>query len=192
MRKLHARVYRLTYRFLFLADDPIAITPTPTPFSAKALDVAPSKSTEYADFSQRFVASLIDDFICTITSFIMVAVATTVMGSHSDSGVFIVLGLIFSPIIGCIYYASLESSQKQATWGKQLAGIRVTDLYGNRINFGRACVRFCGKFLSWLILFAGHLMMLCSPKRQALHDAVADTLVVQNRASRNANKPNWC
>jgi hypothetical protein len=25
-----------------------------------------------------------------------------------------------------------------------------------------------------------------------LHDAVADTLVVQNRASRNANKPNWC
>jgi uncharacterized RDD family membrane protein YckC len=39
------------------------------------------------------------------------------------------------------YYTIMESSSLQATWGKQILGIYVTDLSGNQVSFGRASVR---------------------------------------------------
>lgn len=76
-----------------------------------------------------------------------------------------------------LYEALMTSSSKQATVGKIALGLRVTDLQGNRISFGRASGRHFSKYVSQLLLFVGFLIQPFTPKRQALHDIMAGTLV---------------
>jgi len=79
-----------------------------------------------------------------------------------------------------LYYAYLESGEKQATWGKQALGIYVTDLTGNRITFGRASGRFFAKIVSGLIpLGIGFIMAGFTDRKQALHDMIASCLVLR-------------
>jgi uncharacterized RDD family membrane protein YckC len=58
-----------------------------------------------------------------------------------------------------VYEALMESSAYQATLGKMIFGMKVTDLYGNRISFGRATSRHFAKWLSAMILFIGYIMV---------------------------------
>ena len=78
-----------------------------------------------------------------------------------------------------IYWASLESSRWQATLGKKMLGLVVTDLGGHRISFARASGRFFGKFLSSLTLGIGYVMAGFTPNKQALHDRIARCLVLK-------------
>ena len=79
---------------------------------------------------------------------------------------------------GWLYFALMESSSKQGTLGKMAIGMKVTDLNGNRISFGKASGRFFGKILSGIILYIGFIMAGFTEKKQALHDMLAGTLVV--------------
>lgn len=83
-----------------------------------------------------------------------------------------------SIIIQWLYYALMESSSKQATLGKMALGIKVTDMNGNRISFGRATGRYFGKIISGLILNIGFIMAAFTQKKQALHDLMANCLVI--------------
>jgi len=65
----------------------------------------------------------------------------------------------------------------QATLGKRVLGLRVTDVNGARIFFGRASTRFFGKFLSTATLGFGFLMVLWTQNKQGLHDLVSGCLV---------------
>jgi uncharacterized RDD family membrane protein YckC len=85
---------------------------------------------------------------------------------------------IFSTIISWLYFALMESSAKQATLGKMALGIKVTDMLGNRITFGRATGRYFSKILSGLILYIGYIMIAFTDKKQGLHDMIANTLVI--------------
>jgi uncharacterized RDD family membrane protein YckC len=78
-----------------------------------------------------------------------------------------------------LYFSLMESSAYQATLGKRLVGIMVTDLSGQRIGFGRATARFFAKYLSQLILYIGFFMAGFTQRKQALHDLIASTLVVR-------------
>lgn len=78
-----------------------------------------------------------------------------------------------------LYFALFESSRFQATPGKRAMGIVVTDLAGRRISLGRASLRYVGKLLSGLILMLGFVMAFFSPRKQALHDRLAATLVLR-------------
>ncbi len=78
-----------------------------------------------------------------------------------------------------LYFAAMESSAIQATPGKMLLGIFVTDLNGRQIGFGRATGRYFAKFLSALVLGIGFFMAAFSSRKQALHDMVAETLVMK-------------
>jgi uncharacterized RDD family membrane protein YckC len=82
-------------------------------------------------------------------------------------------------MLSWIYYASMESSTWQATLGKKLLGLKVTDLAGNRISFARASGRFFGKILSGMILGIGFLMAGFTARKQALHDILAGCLVLR-------------
>jgi uncharacterized RDD family membrane protein YckC len=73
----------------------------------------------------------------------------------------------------------MESSSWQATLGKKILGLRVTDLAGNRITFARASGRFFGKILSGMILGIGFLMAGFTARKQALHDILAGCLVLR-------------
>jgi len=80
-----------------------------------------------------------------------------------------------------IYFASLESSASQATLGKRMLGLKVADLSGGRISFGRATGRYFAKILSGVILLIGYIMAGFTEKKQALHDMLAGTLVLRTR-----------
>jgi uncharacterized RDD family membrane protein YckC len=88
-----------------------------------------------------------------------------------------IIGLL-ALILQWLYFALMESSKNQATLGKMIVGIIVTDLYGNRISFGKASGRFFGKILSGLILNIGYIIAAFTEKKQALHDMIAGCLVV--------------
>lgn len=78
-----------------------------------------------------------------------------------------------------LYFSIMESSKAQATIGKMALSLKVTDMEGNRISFGRATGRFFGKFISEIILMIGFMMAGWTEKKQALHDMMADTLVIR-------------
>jgi uncharacterized RDD family membrane protein YckC len=54
----------------------------------------------------------------------------------------IVLWLVAAVIAPWLYTASLEASDWQATLGKRLFGMRVTDLNGRQASFARTSARF--------------------------------------------------
>ena len=76
-----------------------------------------------------------------------------------------------------IYEALMESSSYQATLGKMIFGMKVTDLYDNRISFARATGRHFAKIISLLTLCIGFIMVGFTERKQGLHDMIAGTLV---------------
>jgi len=74
---------------------------------------------------------------------------------------------------------SFEASARQATPGKMLFGIFVTDLQGRRISWRAGLGRGIGRLLSAVICFIGYFVALLSPRNQALHDMLASTLVLE-------------
>ena len=77
----------------------------------------------------------------------------------------------------------LESSPAGATVGKIVLGLRVTDTRGDPISFARASFRYWLKVLSTLTLMTGWFMAGFTPRRQALHDLLAGTLVLRKVAA---------
>ena len=68
-------------------------------------------------------------------------------------------------------------------------GIKVTDLHGNRIGFGRASGRYFGKFISAMIIGIGYVMAAFTKRKQGLHDMMAGCLVIrQDAATPDSNK----
>ena len=98
-------------------------------------------------------------------------------------GLFMVIGLMFLGAflitIKWLYYALMESSKHQATIGKLALGLKVTDMNGQRISFARATGRYFGKIISGMILLIGYIMAGFTEKKQALHDIMANCLVVK-------------
>jgi uncharacterized RDD family membrane protein YckC len=75
----------------------------------------------------------------------------------------------------------MEASPKQATYGKQILKIKVTNMQGERIDFAKSFGRNLAKILSVLTLFFGYLYSFFNSKQQCLHDVVAGTLVIKDR-----------
>ena len=76
----------------------------------------------------------------------------------------------------------MESSSRQATLGKMALGLKVSDLKGNRISFARASGRHFAKIVSGMILLIGYIMAGFTNRKQALHDMIAETLVLRVRS----------
>lgn len=120
--------------------------------------------TPYSSLSRRLLAMALDGLILLIPSSLFHQ-ALPYAGS-------LVLWFLYAPI--------LESSRIQATIGKKVVGIQVqaSGPQGGRIGFRPALVRSLLKLLSGCMLFAGHFFALFTARKQALHDLVADTVVV--------------
>jgi uncharacterized RDD family membrane protein YckC len=82
--------------------------------------------------------------------------------------------------LGCVYYTLFESSIWQATPGKRILRLSVTDLNGQRLTIGRAFLRNIARQISGF-LFIGYVMAGLTEKKQALHDLIAGCLVVRKR-----------
>jgi uncharacterized RDD family membrane protein YckC len=139
----------------------------------------------YGGFWIRFVAAVIDGIIvqAVVTPVVfvvalMIGVAGAVASTGRGPGVFAIwIGGGFGLFASWLYEAAMESSSKQATLGKMVFSMKVTDLQGNRISFARATARHFCKYISAMILFVGYIMAGFTDRKQALHDMIAGTLV---------------
>lgn len=162
--------------------------PSTNPYQAPQSSVAggnlgrPAAFTGYAGFGQRFVAYIVDAILVGLLSGVIGFVLGMIGGAAGLQTAMIgIIAQIVGIVIAVAYYAGLESSDKQATLGKQMMGIKVTDLSGRRISFGQGVGRFFGKIVSALILFIGFIMAAFTAKKQGLHDMMAGTLVMSSR-----------
>ena len=140
----------------------------------------------YGGFWMRFAAYIIDYIITyvggLIVGFVIGFALALVLHSGRDAmEAGKALGGLAGFILAWLYYALMESSPRQATFGKLAVGLKVTDMNGGRIGFGQATGRFFGKIISGLILCIGFMMAGWTERRQALHDMMANTLVVKTR-----------
>ena len=147
----------------------------------------------YAGFWLRFVAWIIDYIVLRIASSILLLPFGASLGlrqflrNHRPTSpeelvpLFTGMGRIFllTIVLTWLYYALLESSVWQATLGKKALGLEVTDLAGNRIQFGRATGRYFARWLSVMTIGIGYIMAGFTDKKQALHDILAGTLVIR-------------
>jgi uncharacterized RDD family membrane protein YckC len=82
--------------------------------------------------------------------------------------------------VSWLYYALSESSSWQATLGKKVLNLKVTDMTGQPISFGRASGRYFSKIITGMIpLFIGYIMAGFTEKKQAIHDMIASCLVLR-------------
>jgi len=129
--------------------------------------------TAYGGFWIRVIAYLVD----TVVLFIGFVVLGAVCALLGPAGIPI-LGAagILGPIL---YWGLMQASARQATFGKSLLGMKVTDTSGNRLSIPRSLVREVAKILSGLILMIGFVMAAFTGRKQALHDMIASTVVVR-------------
>ncbi len=77
-----------------------------------------------------------------------------------------------------LYSAAFESSSWQATPGKRILRLYVTDLESRRVTFLRALGRNLAKQISGFVLI-GYFLAGFTAKKQALHDMIAGCLVLR-------------
>jgi uncharacterized RDD family membrane protein YckC len=143
----------------------------------------------YAGFWIRFAAYLIDSILLGLIFFPLgLGLGLVMAATGNNQNPELMMGInggvnVVSLVVTWLYSSLLESSSWQGTVGKKLIGLRVTDLDGRRISFGRATGRHFGKILSSLICLAGFIMAAFTEKHQALHDQLAGTLVLTGPAT---------
>ena len=76
-----------------------------------------------------------------------------------------------------------------ASPGKLAIGIKVVRSDGETISFLRGFGRYFGYMLSGVILCIGYLMAAFTDRKQALHDMICDTVVVDKWAF--TEHPEW-
>jgi uncharacterized RDD family membrane protein YckC len=79
-----------------------------------------------------------------------------------------------------LYYTCFTCSSKRATPGKMALGLTVVGMHGQRISFWQSLGRHIARYLSALILCIGFLIQPFTKRRQALHDLIAETLVLHS------------
>ncbi len=137
----------------------------------------------YGGFWLRFVAYIIDAVILNIVGFIVRLILSSVMGVQTPSStgfdtVTITSGLV-GLVVAWLYFALQESSPAGATVGKRVLGLRVVRGDGTPLTFARATGRFLAKFISAFILLIGYIMAGFTERKRALHDMIADTVVIK-------------
>jgi uncharacterized RDD family membrane protein YckC len=135
----------------------------------------------FASFDQRLLASVLDWFML-YGIFIVITFITVLFIHEKETRITTAVAILsVVPLISGIYHIIMESSARQATFGKQILKIKVVDMRGRRISIWRALGRNWCKVFSTLTFFIGYLLPFFDKKRQCLHDMMAGTLVIQDR-----------
>jgi len=166
----------------------------------------------YADLGRRVAAHLIDALIALAVMFaggfvmrwlrvlgvwdvpVPEGEADPVMLWHwmnHASKVAIVVAFIVS--MGVFYSGFFQASAWQATIGKRLLNIYVTDTVGRRISLTRSLVRSIAKgvFNTFYLGIISVGTIVAAAKKQALHDYVAKTVVVNGRPPEGGSLELW-
>ena len=142
-------------------------------------------SAGYGGFWIRFVAWIVDTIILSLASFPIRMMFHFPRygfgpfdGGHGGLPFFLIPGFFgASLVINWLYEALMLSSSWEATLGKKMLNLRVTDDAGNRLTFLHATGRHFAKYVSNLTLGIGYIMAGFTERHRALHDMLAGTVV---------------
>jgi uncharacterized RDD family membrane protein YckC len=119
-----------------------------------------------AGFWQRFGAALLDGILIGIINFILEAVLKGV-------------GFALALLVSIAYFTYFEGGPTGQTVGKRALGIRVISLDdGGPIGYGRAFIRWIGRYVSAIVILIGYFWMLWDKESQCWHDKFAGDVVV--------------
>jgi uncharacterized RDD family membrane protein YckC len=135
----------------------------------------------YGSFDQRLLASFLDWFIISGTLVVFVASFLLFIPDKALRMSIALSLLAVIPLTKLIYHIVMESSAKQATYGKRLLKIKVCDMQGEPLGLAKSTGRNLAKIFSVLPLFIGYMFSFFNSKQQCLHDMIAGTLVIRDR-----------
>ena len=154
----------------------------------------------HAGLWKRFAASIIDSFVTGILSYLVLIPLMLALGLGMGSllgtaeamagGVGLLFNLLMYPIsigIPALYFGWMHASSRQASLGKMAVDIKVVRSNGEPISFWRGFLRYVAYMLFTLVtcglgVIISGLMVAFSERKQALHDMICDTLVVDKWA----------
>jgi uncharacterized RDD family membrane protein YckC len=134
----------------------------------------------FAGFDLRMLAVCIDWFIIIGVTSILELIFALLFDDKMTTIIILGSGLLVMPILKFIYQVVLENKQ-QATIGKKLMNIRVTNMNGLKPKFSEILIRNLAKILSTATFFFGYFYLFLNKKQQTLHDLMADTMVIKDR-----------
>ena len=155
---------------------------------------------------RRFAASVVDGLVTGVLSYALLiplmlafgmslsSLAENELAGAGASVTFLILNYAISFGVPMLYFAWMHSSGTQASLGKMAVGAKVVRTNGEPIGFGRALLRYLAYLLFVLftcglgVLISG-LMVAFTERKQALHDMLCDTLVVDKWAY--TDRPEW-
>jgi len=157
-----------------------------------------NKTETYGGFWLRFIAYILDTIIIGMVEWLLILPILAVLGMHmaladnlehldkADPAMIVVAALsagsglyLSALLVTWLYFSLFQSGPRQATPGKMIFGLVVIDSNGARLSFARASLRYFSKFLSSAVLMIGYIIAGFNPKKQALHDMIANTFVVK-------------
>lgn len=120
----------------------------------------------YAGFLQRLAAAFIDGLIFSgISSF---------MRFNHGSGV-----ILYVLAVGA-YHVWMYATYG-ATIGKMIMKLKVVREDGKKLTYNDAILRELASYLSGAVFMLGYLNVIWDPKKQAWHDRIAKTFVLQGK-----------
>jgi len=165
----------------------------------------------YGGFWKRFIAFYIDLLIIILAVLVIHMPFSTIdaIGNNGykipgfNLSILFYFMMILSCFISLLYYGIIESSPKQATFGKQAMKMIVVDKQYRRISFWRAVVRhsifiipytissiilltstlsplahIIGCLIFWTVVFSV-LAIIWTKRKQGIHDLIAGCLVIK-------------
>ncbi|WP_203323397.1 RDD family protein [Pseudoxanthomonas beigongshangi] len=186
----------------------IVVNEPASPYAAPAAHVPLQSAPVFAGqvvmagFWKRFAASFIDGMVMMVVTLVVALVGLMLTGGaaalnpqafandmmRGTLGVTFILAFYVLPILAqAVYFTWMHASASQATLGKLAVGIKVARTDGQALTLGRSFGRWCAYFFLNLVscgvttLISAFTVGL-TERKQALHDMIADTLVVDRWA----------
>jgi uncharacterized RDD family membrane protein YckC len=128
----------------------------------------------YGGFWVRVLAYLVDSVVF-FTVLILIAAGAAFLGDFGATAISVVA--LFGPFL---YWGLMHASARQATFGKSLLGLKVTDSDGERLSIVRSLLREIAKIVSFIPMGIGFLLAAFTGRKQALHDMLVSTTVVRD------------
>ncbi|WP_421995077.1 RDD family protein [Reyranella sp.] len=141
---------------------------------------ASNQAVAYGGFWIRLVAYIIDAILLGIVASVIAAIVGVDMMSDDLENYDPTFNLV-TFVIGWLYFALMESSERGATVGKMAMGLRVVTSDFQRLSFLNATGRYFAKILSAIIFCIGFIMIAFTERKRGLHDMIAGTLVIKVR-----------
>jgi uncharacterized RDD family membrane protein YckC len=160
--------------------DPANLTPIQQ--QTNQFSTTTASKEQFSKFATRLLAYFIDFCIVLIPAIIIGALVGIWGIAWDESDKITTLkaqGIAF--FIAILYEAIFLSGPWMATPGKRLMGIKVVDINSAPINFWRAMGRTLSKVFISSIFLIGFIMAAFTSKKQALHDLMANTIVIKDK-----------